>query len=194
METSASIDGECNAISRVTSRDTWPPAWLVPKDKPKAEPATEPAVQLDALKLEPDGERNSLAWEAALAPEDADGRLAAALAEFEPVRFEPLLTPEQARERLDAMVSEADEWIERIGADGRRGWDRPGQLVNTRWWETTSLDELPTWSDALCSSQPPLPNQTQGNSTHKPKVGIRTRAPNDKSNGLTSPTQRSLEF
>jgi hypothetical protein len=70
------------------------------------------------------------------------------------------------------------------------GIDRPGQPVQTRWWEYTTWDELPTWCDELCPSQPPLPS----NSAHKPKVGIRTRAPIDKSNGLMSPTQRSLEF
>lgn len=35
-----------------------------------------------------------------------------------------------------------DEWIERVGADGRLGFDRPGQLVASRWWEHTTFEEL----------------------------------------------------
>lgn len=38
-----------------------------------------------------------------------------------------------------------DAWIERTGADGRRGLDRPGQPVATRWWEHTAFDDLPSW-------------------------------------------------
>jgi hypothetical protein len=121
------------------------PDWL---QSPAIEPPSDKPTASD------DDERTALEWEATLTPAEADEKLAAALAEFEPVRFEPLLTPEQARERLAAMVAESDEWIERIGADGRRGWDRPGQAIKTRWWETTSFDELPTWGDAASTLKP----------------------------------------
>jgi hypothetical protein len=194
METIATIYGECNAISRVTSRDTWPPAWLVPPDKPKAEPATEPVAEPDVATPEIDDEPSSLAWEAAQTPQEADTRLAAALSEFEPVRFEPLLTSEQAREKLAEMVVDADEWIERVGADGRRGWDRPGQLVKSRWWENSSLDELPSWSDAYDMVPPiTLPAEKLPKTCARSNVGMLPRATTE-SNSLTIPNQRSLDL
>lgn len=55
----------------------------------------------------------------------------------EPIRFEPAepTTPPTL----------LDDWIERRGADGRIGFDRPGVPVASRWWERAAYGELPSW-------------------------------------------------
>lgn len=68
----------------------------------------------------------------------------------EAIQSEPSASAEPiCFERFESVAQhkaiDFSEWIERVGADGRVGWDRPGQPVATRWWERTAFEDLKEW-------------------------------------------------
>lgn len=139
------MNRECNIEDNTLCHDTGCHTWALPDWTPASpEPPHEP--------LE-DAEREAIIWADNLSDDEGEAVVRAVGDEFavlveadRPSRFEPLMTRQQALERMAQTKREIlSEWVEYETADGRHGLRRPGQPVASRWWEHTAFEDLTAW-------------------------------------------------